>query len=842
MLLKNDNKKFIKTLSTNCLKANRIRNRIALLAIILTALLFTAITTVFQGTQASIREQQLRQSGSEFMTSIKFIAPQKAEELLKSSAFIKAGAERQIGVAVNPELRNLSAAVTWMDETYAKGCYSMPKIGHLPEKENEIACDTEVLKLLGLPEELGSEFTLKYEMDEEVLEKKMTVCGIWDGTPNEQMAFLQISKIFLEKSIDEKALTEGAAAAGAYTIRGSFGSEENIAEQLDAILKAAGYDPNAERGEEGFVVHHVNPAYEMNTELSPGAMAGGAAAILLILLAGYLIIYNIFRISIIKDIRLYGQLKTIGASPKQIRYMVESQGVRLALVGIPAGLVLGWLLGNLLLPMFMRTSNYKETSFIWPNLFVWAASALFTLLTVWISCARPGKIAGKLSPVEALRYQEQDEGKKSRKKGKSSSHRLLSMAYANLGRNKGKTILVVLSVSLSIILLNSALNAVDCFDKETYVQGRSISDFNVANEFYGRRSGENVNKVISPEFVKTLESLPGVTGFGVTYYYELPDEENENGLGNIAAIRSVNGTQIPENSESFIPQRMMMGVDKNALSRSEIVEGNLDYEKLESGNYVVTLGYLNDYGKFESEDQDFHAGDTIEAEIDGEVKAYEVMAVVGIPTGMTPDYSMGGYEMLGFAESTFLKMFPETKGPIHCVFDAEKGCFDQINEYLEANGEDWKVKVTTRLSVEQEFNEMLVTYTGIGMILSLVFAVIGVLNLMNVILTGAIARQGEFATMRSIGMTRKQLRKLFLCEGIFYAVLAGSVGILTSAVLSMTMVKGIMGGFWFAKYRFEIHPAVTAAAVCVILSAVIAYVIDLMWNKGSIVEKLRRVE
>lgn len=254
----------------------------------------------------------------------------------------------------------------------------------------------------------------------------------------------------------------------------------------------------------------------------------------------------------------------------------------------------------MLLPMFMRTSNYKETSFIWPNLFVRAASALFTLLTVWISCARPGKIAGKLSPVEALRYQEQDEGKKSRKKGKSSSHRLLSMVYANLGRNKGKTILVVLSVSLSIILLNSALNAVDCFDKETYVQRRSISDFNVANELYGRQTGENVNKVISPEFVKTLENLPGVTGFGVTYYYELPDEENENRLGNLAAIRSVNGTQIPENSESFIPQRM-------------------------------------------------------------------VMAVVGIPTGMTPDYSMGGYEMLGFAESTFLKMFPETKGPNVCL-------------------------------------------------------------------------------------------------------------------------------------------------------------------------------
>lgn len=56
MLLENDNKKFIRTLSNNCLKANKIRNAIALLAIMLTALLFTAVATILQGTQISVRE------------------------------------------------------------------------------------------------------------------------------------------------------------------------------------------------------------------------------------------------------------------------------------------------------------------------------------------------------------------------------------------------------------------------------------------------------------------------------------------------------------------------------------------------------------------------------------------------------------------------------------------------------------------------------------------------------------------------------------------------------------------------------------------------------------------
>ena len=60
MLLKNDNRKFIKTLSASCLKANKNRNRIAVLAIILTTILFMAVATVFQGSEETINQQSLK--------------------------------------------------------------------------------------------------------------------------------------------------------------------------------------------------------------------------------------------------------------------------------------------------------------------------------------------------------------------------------------------------------------------------------------------------------------------------------------------------------------------------------------------------------------------------------------------------------------------------------------------------------------------------------------------------------------------------------------------------------------------------------------------------------------
>ena len=165
------------------------------------------------------------------------------------------------------------------------------------------------------------------------------------------------------------------------------------------------------------------------------------------------IIYNIFKISVEKDIRLYGQLKTIGTSPRQIRYMVIRQGTVLSLTGIPAGLVLGWLLGNALLPIVMTNFTMSEAEFIIPPVWVWALSGLFTWITVRISCGRPGRIAGRISPVEALKYHGAQNIAKTHQRGMDSSHRIASMAAKNLGRNKGKTVLVVLSISFSAVLL-----------------------------------------------------------------------------------------------------------------------------------------------------------------------------------------------------------------------------------------------------------------------------------------------------------------------------------------------------------------------------------------------------
>ena len=838
-LLENNNRKFIKTLSDNCLKANKRRNIIAILAIILTAVLFMALTTVYEGAQISMRNQMFRQAGTKFMVSIKNLTRKEAEKLVSNTEFAVAGMERYFAYVVNPELKDIDVLAGWVDETVAKNSFMELEEGHYPEEENEIACDAYVLELLGLPYKTGTTFTLKYIAEEDILEKEMTVCGIWEGMRYESTASVLVSEAFIENSIKEMTNIYASAMEHGYNIRGSFFSEKNISEKLDKIVEGLGYNPDAERGEEGFLIHHISSVYEVKSQDSLQTLLLSGVGIIFILLAGYLIIYNIFRISIEKDIRLYGQLKTIGTSPKQIKYMVTRQGMVLSAVGIPAGLIFGWLLGNLLLPLVMSNTSYNEVYFIVPSVWIWIISAFFALITVRISCDRPGRIAGKISPIEALKYHGMQKCKKSHKKGKTSHNRIMSMAVSNLGRNKGRTVLVVFSISLSVMLLNSVLNYTGNMDKEVYVRRNAITDFNVRSASFLKYSGDSYNMTVPKDMAESIRNIDGIKDYGEVYCYMLPEEELTEDMEDLGKIIKINDKDNTDAIKKFGRDIMIYGYDENALKQTEIIEGDIDYKKLCTGNYVIMEGFLDDRGKYLYDAQMFHAGDVIKVQIGEKIYDYTVMAVVGgNSVSLNMSYSKGVYEAIVFAKSVFFEMFKENVNPIHCLFNAKEEKFEDINHKLSAMAESGGLSVASRLSEEEEFKEMYNTYNMIGITISLIFGGIGILNLINIILTGVIARQSEFISMRSIGMTKRQLRKMIVYEGIIYAILAGVSGVLLSGILSVTLIKKLSENTWYLRYHFTVVPAIVIFGICILLSALISAMTDKMWNKGSITEQL----
>lgn len=125
--------------------------------------------------------------------------------------------------------------------------------------------------------------------------------------------------------------------------------------------------------------------------------------------SGYLLIYNVLYISISRDTRFYGLIKTLGTTEKQIKTLVKRQAVTFACIGIPIGVILAGVLSFGIVPVLLENAFDSGKSimdaemFFHPSIFI--LSILFSALTVWISCNAPAKVAGKISPIEALRYQ-----------------------------------------------------------------------------------------------------------------------------------------------------------------------------------------------------------------------------------------------------------------------------------------------------------------------------------------------------------------------------------------------------------------------------------------------------
>ena len=113
---------------------------------------------------------------------------------------------------------------------------------------------------------------------------------------------------------------------------------------------------------------------------------------------------------------------------------------------------------------------------------------------------------------------------------------------------------------------------------------------------------------------------------------------------------------------------------------------------------------------------------------------------------------------------------------------------------------------------------------------------------MNTIITTILTRRHEFAAMESVGMTRGQLTKMMVYEGVYYAAVACVLGVILAAVLDLTLVKGLVDSMWQFTFHFTLAPALAACAVLLLVSAVVPVLALRCFHKGSIVELLRMAE
>lgn len=883
--MKVSNRKCVRHLAWKSLLASRTRNLIAIVAIALTTMLFTSLFTIALSINDGFQQSNFRQVGGFSHGGFKYMTQAQFDELKDDPLIGQWGERRYLGMPREAPFNKAHVEVSFADANEAHWMYCDPVEGSLPQEgTDQAATDTHVLELLGIKPEIGAEFTLTFDVDGHETTQTFTLCGWWEYDEaivanHVLIPESRVNEILAEVGVDPDSPDDGMTGRWNLDVMLKSGSR-HIERDLNQILENRGYQ--SETAGDNYIDTGVNWGYtgaRMSDIVDPMTVMAVAGVILLIVFTGYLIIYNVFQISVAGDIRFYGLLKTIGTTPRQLRRIIRLQALTLSAVGIPIGLVIGWLIGGQLTPVIVaRLNGIMPMTSVSPWIFV--VSAAFALLTVLISCRKPGRMAARVSPVEAVRYTEG--GGKTRAKGRRARRvSPFSMAWANLGRSRGKTVVTVLSLSLAVVLLTVTVNFAGGFDMDKYVSSFTASDFIVANagKFQTSTLGFTEDMGVPQSAMDDIDAQGGVTDSGVVYgqtfgalEYVTEDWFRANKQRFYTPEQLDNLIRLTDRNEAGLlaDSVQLSGMGDFALDHLTVLEGDLS-ALYEPGSRDIAAVYSeDDYGNADRNSHWARLGDTVtlryveESEYydpdTGEVWAsledvpdganwverpiqyrdvdYTVAALVTVPSALS--YRYYGSDEFILNDQTFVQD-SGTGSIMYYAFDTT----DEANAAMESFLADYTENVNPELDYESkatyagEFESMRSMFLLLGGALSFIVGLVGVLNFFNAILTGIIARQRELAVLQAVGMTGRQLRAMLIWEGLLYALGAAGLALILTLTLGPIAFQAVEGLFWFFTYHLNLTPFLFIIPLFALLGVCIPVLTGHAMAKRTVVERLR---
>ena len=877
ILFGNNNKAVIKKLANRSFRSNKMRNVIAVIAIALTTFLFTAVLTIGMGAKGTLEYNMAKMIGTGADALVQGLSEEQFQQLKENSMFEKVGCWVPIEIMTNTN--RMVAEIDYADQPQLELRMQTPRTGSAPQKANEVLVSANILKDLNIEEKIGAEIPIEFKNRQsgQMYHFDMIVSGIYD-TPNEKSESVIVSKAFMEENPEMmREIAQGREGCGIYDADVIMRDSSMVKERISEFVRSIGGNPD-DRSAENYVRVAPNTFLSNNSGGSIMWLVAGVFGVLF-MFCGYLLIYNVFEIAVTNDIRQYGLLRTVGTTSQQIKRLVNRQALYLFLIGTPFGLLFGILLGRSILPaaLQMFAADYSGKNIEVSTLPYWgiiAGAILFSGLTVYISTRKSVKKASRVSPIESIRYVEQDMVSIKRKKTASGSV-IPRMAKANLQRNKRRTVFIVISLTLSIVFLNSVFIFSSSFDEDAYIANQTRSDFIVYSPVIQAAWGDNFghDSAVPEKAVEEIKEQPGVTNEAYLYRNTFEDDHISCDWGTPYVVDNTNKEQrmLPEHLNLGVyqtengghtvgltadnhPIGNVFGFSENFFDRLDIIEGETDLSvlknKLWNGNNVILMGEYDDHGNFAGAESAFYfglsVGDTIQFYENGTpTKEFTIIAKAAATDGDVT-VTGGGSNIaqiiegprIFMAENKFKEIY-ETPTLYGFLFDVEEQYQQEMETYL---AQDTDVAYTSILTMKATVSGVKNVVLLIGGMIGAVFALVGLINFINLVMTNIITRRHEFATMQSIGMTNRQLRKMMISESFSYVLLAGIVGTLAAAVLGITLVRSfveISPSSIMMTFQMTLLPALVMLILFLALAFIVPVVALRLFNSRSVVERLR---
>ena len=784
----NDTSAITKKLAKKSLQSEKRRNLMVVIAIALAAFLicFTGIVST------SLTQMQRNQVVDTYEAVWLGVEETDIEKLKGVPEFERVGGYYVLGEELSEQ--GYHASYVYCDAQMMEITKAQMKLleGRVPEKANEVVVSEYFLSTYGNNARIGDTVTL----DTESFHGDYVVTGIMESV-NEKEA--NACAIIISKA----ALTEwnGFDPAG-YRAYVHFKNSD----QLDEELMTSYCREIAE--EYQLPMSKMNSKYFVYASKSFD-FAPMAGVIAIALIGGCIVIQSIFRISVNDKIQSYGQLRTIGATPKQIKRIVKKEGRKLGSIGILIGTVLGVCGG-----FFLFSKGFNAVSYV--------VTVILTLISSWImvsvSIRKPVKIAAGISPIEAVRFTSVQKNIRSRKKNIKLNP--VSMGIANFKSDRKKTISIIASLSLGGIILL------------------------VVSSLVLLRSPEALARQYFPDgdykiYLRSELTEQEVMAAGNPLNEELKQE-----------ILSIDGIT------DVILKRQSLHVNYRANG----IEGGGMCDILTEQNYSVVEAALIDgtmppdarsiiIDSHTSSNNNIGAGETVEL-ISGKstlpVTISGVFDNKSIPTNGHGALHIDG--PLEFApEALFHELHPEITSFDYSwsiVSDPKKAehVESELKNIVASHSNIALDEINTAIEFEKMSNSLAF---GSMEVLSWMVFLFGVINLINTTLSNQIARKRENSILRSVGLTQKQLCKMNICEGLCYALFAALatliVGLPASIFACRKMSIGAFAGN-VVPYQFPVLEMGLFALVLFGMELILSVWTIRRQKKQSLIEQMRAME
>ena len=840
MKFENNNNEVIKRISKRSLKFNKIRNTFAIIAIILTTFMLASVFSIGISFAKNYKVMQLRMQGSIATTMLPNPTEKQIEKIKELDIFKSIGSEIDVGEIVDKDLEKnkISISMQYNDENYweeqRKPCVSNVK-GNYPTKENEIMISTKSLEFLELKNiKLGDKIKLSYKIKEDIKEEEFIINGIYtDYAFTQGNSLMLVSKEFVNNN---KLSLEGDGIL-CMSVKGKYKKTSPKILKENIIIN---------KGQE-FIYNYELDGDSLESIINGVLLVG--IIVLFIIVSGYLLIYNVIYISVIKDINFYGLLKTIGTSPKQIKKIVRGQVFRLSIIGIPIGLFMAALVSFGLVPLTISNFFDGYASNIMPdevsfNPIIFILTTLFSFFTVILSCRKPAKIASSISPIEAMRYVGSEQGNRKVSRKSTNGGKLYKMAWYNVFRDKKRATIVFLSLFMGIITFLSVNTFVKSVNVQNYINRYLSNDFELQdNTLRGSLTNDNIQYLKNIEGVKSL-NVDKAAYMKIDFSNDIFSSLIEEQLKNEGLEQSqINSSLKQLKEDRDFSYSWIDGVDDYAIERyNETTKDKIDLEEFKKGKIVLVelaFGKHFNYDKFKQLDgkslvltsKDSNKKEEFTIKLINDEEA--IFNGRGLPKKV-------GIPVIYMSSSVLENINKEIINYFVSINVNEK-YESSIKEKLDSFSRKYELEFTAKTERIKEFSNMNMTINVLGGGASLILLLIGLLNFINVMITGVNSRIKELSIMESIGMTKKQVKKMLTIEGLYYAgittVFISTIGmaiVYGVAILSKKIAD-------YAVFVFPTDPLVILIISIFIVCSVTPSIVFKSSSKKNITERIREM-